>query len=166
MIGKRLVALACGLLLGAGIAVAVPSMASAVQPYEWDTAVVGSAPSSYPAGLCNGITGGWACFERTGDKLWVDDWSGDGWSVTASWVNYLMNEAGHWVAYRQGSCVNKLGTGHWGVCNKDFYEDGTSPNALGGAGSYLTVYACLYHSTTGEWGGCTGGYVDDWYNNA
>jgi hypothetical protein len=54
------------------------------------------------------------CLKSTGDLIYVYDESADGRSAVAQW---------HTPNYpRWGSCVNKLGKDHWGVCNKNFAE--------------------------------------------
>ncbi|MFF9771884.1 hypothetical protein ACF1GT_35840 [Streptomyces sp. NPDC014636] len=124
-----------------------------MQAYEWDTAVSGSKP---PQDCLDGVvamTGAKACFERYGDVLWVEDTAADGHSATNSWSNYLFDSSGNGHLYRQGSCVNKLGAGHWGYCNKDFYENST-PTPYG-TGSEIDYAGCVYDSEDGTWHGCT-----------
>ncbi|MFB7496620.1 hypothetical protein ACFC09_18360 [Streptomyces sp. NPDC056161] len=121
-----------------------------VHPYEWDTAEAGSPPSGM---ACVDLTGSTACFQKYGDKWWVKDTDPDGHSATASWKNTLWNGSA-WILYRQGSCVNKLGAGKWGVCNKDYYEQ-SSKNYYGYPGSSLAWQACIYDSTAGTWHGCS-----------
>jgi hypothetical protein len=136
------------LALTAG-AVMVPGTASAASAYEWDTAVTGTPPT-FGSHACVSMTGAKACFEKNGDKWWVLDTASDGHSATASWYNMLGPDV---VTYRQGSCVNKLGKGQWGVCNKDYYEfDTANPY---GTGSYLYWEACVYDSADGSWHGCS-----------
>jgi hypothetical protein len=107
---------------------------------EIDTAVAGAPDWSSEWG-CDYVTGAEACFITYGDHIWVKDSAGDGLAASAYWENYLKNSSGDWVLYRYGRCENHLGAGKWGGCNKDFYEDGTSPNALGGKGSEICVWA-------------------------
>ncbi|EID52706.1 hypothetical protein [Saccharomonospora xinjiangensis] len=89
-----------------------------VNAYELDLAVAGTPPSS---GLvCKSVTGAYACFEHYGDKWWVKDTATDGASAVVIWDNYRNGSL-----YRQGECQNRLGSGQWGVCNKNYYEDST-----------------------------------------
>jgi len=118
------------------------SGAASVSPYEWNIAkstrtiggrvcptfVVGSRPRAI------------ACFKRDGDKLYVmDTGPADGLSATGVWKNYVGGKL-----HRQGACVNKLGTGHWGLCDKNFKE-----------GSTIRLYACNYNSGNNTWHGCS-----------
>lgn len=128
------VALAASLLVGV-------SPASAVQPYEWNTAVAGTPPSGLP---CASMTGATACFEANGDRMWVKDTSADGHSATLSWENWYAEPMFDPVLNRYGSCVNKLGNGKWGVCNKDLPE-----------GSFVDFEACVYDAGSGAWYGCS-----------
>ncbi|MET9451768.1 hypothetical protein [Streptomyces cinerochromogenes] len=143
------------LLPGSASAANPVTAAPAVQAYEWDTAVSGGTPPQDCLANAISRTGSEACFERYGDVLWVKDTSADGHSATNSWDNYLADSGGNWTLYRQGSCVNKLGSGKWGYCNKDFYEN-SSANAYGGRGSSVDYAACVYDSADGTWHGCSG----------
>lgn len=111
---------------------------STAATWETDTAVAGTPPSGLP---CKSTTGVTVCFEANGDILWVKDTVSDGYAAIASWENYLRDTSGNWQFYRHGECDNKLSAGHWGYCNKDFYED-TSLNEYGGHGSGLRLYPC------------------------
>lgn len=148
-IGRRAMVLSAGagVALAATFALVTPAQAAS---YEWDTASAGSPPSGT---TCVSMTGAKACFEKNGDKWWVEDTKADGHSATASWTNYLDDGNGY-RSYRTGSCVNKLGSGEWGVCNKEYYESG-STNTLGGKGSVLSWQACVYDSADGSWHGCS-----------
>jgi hypothetical protein len=82
------------------------------------------------------------CFQKNGDRLWVDDLSADGYSAMMYWENLLQRPDGYWQLHRYGRCYNRLGAGNgWALCDKDFWED-SSLNALGGHGSLLYIYAC------------------------
>jgi hypothetical protein len=150
MRGSR-TAIALAGITGAASA-AVLALAAPVQAatYEWNTATAGSPPSGM---RCVSMTGAEACFEKNGDRWWVRDTASDSHSATASWENDLFDGI-QWRLYRQGSCVNKLGYGRWGACNKDYYESG-STNELGGKGSQLDWQACVYDSADGSWHGCS-----------
>ncbi|EHR60685.1 hypothetical protein [Saccharomonospora cyanea] len=103
-----------------------------VAEYELDIAVAGTPPSS---GLtCREITGARVCFEHYGDKWWVRDTAADGASAVVLWDNYRNGSL-----YRQGECQNRLGSGTWGVCNKNYYEDST-----------LDWLACVYDVSEGR----------------
>ncbi|MFF1298520.1 MULTISPECIES: hypothetical protein [unclassified Streptomyces] len=120
---------------------------------ESDTGVASSAPTS---GTCvTEIQGARACFKPDGDVIYAKDTSLDGWSVYASWENQLRNSSGTWKTYRTGKCWNNRGEGDWVSCNKDFYENSTSPNALGGTGSRIILAACVddLGDDTCYWGG-------------
>jgi hypothetical protein len=129
------------------------SAETARNPYEWDTAVAGTPPEEGFHGDCVTMPGAKACFERHGDRWWVLDTVGDGHSATASWKNWLLDGSSS-VLWRNGSCVNKLGKDHWGVCNKEYWED-RSLNVLGSTGSSLEWQACVYDSQDGTWHGCS-----------
>jgi hypothetical protein len=103
---------------------------------------------------CNEIYGGeentntlWlagqVCYVPSAERIYVYDAWKDGYAVSAQWENYLRDPNGNWVLYRRGHCTNSLGFGNWGYCQKNFYQDDTYPNAVGGQGSGLRIYACL-----------------------
>ena len=126
-----------------------PSIVVAATPatFEVDTAVAGSRPPSTGVSCRSYVDDGGrllseACFQLHGDKIWVRDDLVDGHAAVGAWQNYLRDPSGTWVLYRYGRCDNKMGAGSWGVCDKNFYEDTTSPNALGGTGSGLRLFAC------------------------
>lgn len=88
--------------------------ASAAATLEIDRAKKGT----YPGGLsCVTVTGAQACFEAYGDKWWVKDTAADGASAVVTWRNYRNGSL-----YRSGQCENRMGSGTWGVCNKNYYE--------------------------------------------
>ncbi|WP_019854254.1 hypothetical protein [Actinopolyspora mortivallis] len=105
----------------------------AAPDYEWNKASPGTPPSGIPCS--EPIPGAIACFEPYGDKYWVKDTVADGHSAAADWDNY---RNGNW--YRQGGCVNSLGKGNWGVCNKNHYEDST-----------VVFRTAVYDAGTGTW---------------
>jgi hypothetical protein len=109
---SALVALAA--TLGTVVAMALPNPAMAAG-YEWDYAVAGTVPDGLK---CASITGAKICYELDGDRWWVKDTSADHASAVARWQNYRNG-----VLYREGGCRNSLGSGEWGVCNKNYYED-------------------------------------------
>jgi hypothetical protein len=130
-----------------------------VTPNGWifdgaEDAVAGTPPS-FGSGECISTTGGEACFQKHGDKIWVKDTQSDGYPAIGSYENYLW-DGSSWQPYRTGDCYNRLTAGHWGYCNKDFYEDSTNPNAFGSQGSGIRLYVC------GD-GSCPDNYV--WIRN-
>lgn len=132
-----------------------------VKPYENNTAVASGEPTLIGTAWNDIIDpndnfAGEACFELHGDRIWVYDARGDGLATYGQWQNYLRNPSRTWVLYREGTCKNSLGHGHWGVCDKDFYEDSTSPNAVGGQGSGLRIAACTSKVCNG---------IDTWVRN-
>jgi hypothetical protein len=129
-------ALAAGPATGASAAAprAEPTIAA-----ETDYAVA-ATPSASVNDNCVSYTGVKACFEKYGDKIWVLDTAPDGYRADGAWHNDLWNGSS-WVDYRLGTCRNTLGSGRWGYCNKDFYEDDTL-NAKGGRGSAIMLWAC------------------------
>jgi hypothetical protein len=105
--------------------------ASAAATLEIDRAKKGT----YPGGLsCVTVTGAQACFEAYGDKWWVKDTVADGASAVVYWDNYRNGSL-----YRIGRCENRLGSGNWGVCNKNYYE-----------GSTLDYQVCVEDFSEGE----------------
>jgi hypothetical protein len=120
---------------------------------ENNTAVYEPGGDGVSAGAtCNEITTGgptaeWlagqACYVPSVERIYVYDAWKDGHGVSAQWENYLRDPNGNWVLYRRGYCTNSLGEGNWGYCQKNFYQDDTYPNAVGGQGSGLRVYACI-----------------------
>ncbi|MGW1620869.1 hypothetical protein [Streptomyces sp. NPDC002172] len=106
---------------------------------EVDIATAGT-PDWSSSWECSTIAAAQGCFVTYGDHLWVKDTKPDGLAADVYWENYLWNGSS-WVFWRNGRCENHLGSGHWGGCNKDFYEDSTSPNPVGGEGSEVCVWA-------------------------
>jgi hypothetical protein len=146
------------------VALASPAVASTPAPpaASMPAAVVSGddgvaiAVAGTPGGIydsdCMTVTGGIACFQRYGDKVWVKHTGST--AAAASYENYLW-DGGAWSLYRWGYCYNSLAAGKWGYCNKDFYEDQTNPNAYGSKGSGVRLYVCL--------SSCSAGYV--WVRN-
>jgi hypothetical protein len=73
------------------------------------------------------------CYEKNGDRWWVWDGQADGASALVFWFNYP--EGG---AAREGFCVNSLGHGVWGQCNKNYGEN-----------SELEGYPCAWDRSAG-----------------
>lgn len=82
------------------------------------------------------------CFKKYGDRIFSYDRFADGMSVYVDWENQLKDSSGNWKAYRKGRCTSTLGAEKYGECNKDFYENSTSPNAKGGKGSRIRIKSC------------------------
>ncbi|MEU2427481.1 hypothetical protein ABZ619_41960 [Streptomyces sp. NPDC007851] len=141
--------------LGGGVAVAAgdgetaaqqPTSGTSVTPNSTDDgsqeAVAGTpGAGAFGSDDCISITGGEACFQKYGDVMWVKDTLSDGYPANGDYENYLWNGSS-WQLYRFGDCVNHLTAGHWGYCNKDFYEDSTYPNAYGSKGSGIRLFVC------------------------
>ena len=124
---------------------AVPATAT----FESDTAVAGTPNFSAHPASCVTYAGSEACFQPNGDYIWVKDIASDGHQAYGDWANDLRDVDGLWWGYRDGRCTNSLGYGHWGYCSKDFYENSTDPNAFGGQGSRISIWAATY-STDGS----------------
>jgi hypothetical protein len=75
------------------------------------------------------------CYEKNGDRWWVLDLEADGNSALVYWFNY---RGGGATPYREGFCVNSLGKGVWGRCDKNYYED-----------SELEAYPCVWDRSSG-----------------
>lgn len=89
--------------------------------WERDVARAGTAPSTK---TCVSTTGANACWHADGDVWWVKDTSGNGYAAEARWYEYTTSDGTNYYLHRNGACVNGLGTGHWGACNKDYQESG------------------------------------------
>jgi hypothetical protein len=87
--------------------------AAAAYSFEWDNAVSSGEPTDDDQ-TCQDNYYAMVCFEPAGDKIYVEDLVGDGYSAVARWYT----DYGRW-----GTCRNALGKGHWAVCNKDFAEN-------------------------------------------
>ncbi|MFJ4525648.1 hypothetical protein ACIP4Y_32700 [Streptomyces sp. NPDC088810] len=95
-------------------------------------------------------TPGWGCFERTGDKFYVNVGDTTDGTPRVEWWNELRNKYGEWKIYRQGYCYGEWYRDSTVVCNKDFYEDSTSPNKLGGEGSRIVFLYRDSHGPSGK----------------
>ncbi|NUT18380.1 MAG: hypothetical protein HOV77_04285 [Hamadaea sp.] len=113
---RRIAYAAAALLVGLVTLVVAPTPASAAPTPENDHAVAATVDDVI---YCWSIAGAKACYEYDGDKWWVQDTASDGMSAVADWRNYLTANGD---LYRQGKCINSLGYGDWGVCNKNYYE--------------------------------------------
>ncbi|MFI5932912.1 hypothetical protein [Actinoplanes sp. NPDC051494] len=100
----------------ASLTIAAP--ASAAHAFEADKAVATSAIPPVCIGL--GSPGGCGFFVSDGDHFFVKDSLSDGHSAAIYWHKYLASSPN--TLYRWGSCVNSLGSGKMGQCNKNFTE--------------------------------------------
>jgi hypothetical protein len=107
-----------------------PTATFATASDYWGDEVNYTAVSSGPPGtegtdyFCNSITGAKVCFAPKGDYLYVRDISADTYAAVAEWT----------IGQRNGVCVNNLGSGTWGRCDKDFAE----------GNAYVTFRAARY----------------------
>ncbi|MFC6019839.1 hypothetical protein ACFP2T_26995 [Plantactinospora solaniradicis] len=105
-------------MAGVAVALLTPTAASAAYAgSETDYAAASNGPTN--GYVCIGHTGVTACFKPLDDLIYVKDTEADGYAAVVEW-----SADAPWDNYRSGSCVNKLGAGNWGVCNKNFVEDG------------------------------------------
>lgn len=119
--------------------------ANAASDNEVDTAKAGTPNFSTHPATCTTWDDSEACFQPNGDYIWVKDLTSDGHAAYGQWTNALRDGYGMWYGYREGSCNNFLGYGKWGYCSKDFYENNTDPNAYGGEGSEICVWASTWN---------------------
>ncbi|KXK58269.1 hypothetical protein AWW66_30725 [Micromonospora rosaria] len=104
--------------------------------YEWNNARAGVPP----AGLhCAHTTGATACFVEDGDVWWVRDTATDGASAVADWVTLGDDMS----VERAGACVNSLGRGSWGSCDKNYPDD-----------AHVVWQACVYDRSADRWVRC------------
>jgi len=92
----------------------VPAAAYAYFGTEVNQAAAVSGPSGDYV-CVTPSTGVTVCFRPLGDDFFVKDTKADGYSAVAAW------QMNGWEP-RTGSCVNSLGAGKWGWCNKDLTE--------------------------------------------
>jgi hypothetical protein len=115
---RRLLAVAAA--VGLFISLLTPGAAHAAYfGAETDYAVASSAPSGTEGRdyFCSSKYGVVACFMPYGDKIYVADTVADGYAAVGEWSTWTSP-----TLWREGSCVNKLTAGTWGVCNKNFTE--------------------------------------------
>ncbi|MEV4755583.1 hypothetical protein AB0J86_10800 [Micromonospora sp. NPDC049559] len=102
----------------AGVAATLIAPSAAYAAYygdETDYAVSSSGPVGTYYCTYTSYTGARVCFQPYGDLVYVKDTNADGYAAVGEWIGDGFS--------RTGSCVNKLGNGNWGVCNKDFPEN-------------------------------------------
>jgi len=97
------------------------SPASADPTWERDMAKAGTPPSIK---TCVSTTGANGCWHANGDVWWVKDTSANGYAAETRWYELTPASDGNYYLHRNGACVNGLGSGHWGACNKDYQENG------------------------------------------
>jgi hypothetical protein len=113
-------------IAAAGAIFALSSPAAAEVSYEINNAVSSGTPTG--SLRCSSITGAKACYKADGDVLYILDTAADGASAVFNWSMFPKNSGGDFT--RWGECRNKLGSGEWGVCNKNFPEDATVNGGL------------------------------------
>ncbi|MCG5452164.1 MULTISPECIES: hypothetical protein [Micromonospora] len=143
-----IVALAALFVLLAG----APAAATIATPAGWPPDVVDCVDAPGPSSSSSSPAQ--ACFRAYGDQIWVYD-RDTPYAAIGEWQNQLYY-GGTWHNYRSGDCQNLEGEGAWGVCNYDFYEDGTT-HRYRDQGSRVRFRAC------GAWG-CSG-WSPWWRNN-
>jgi hypothetical protein len=118
-------------VLGIGGVVAFTGPANAAYSYEWDEGTLSSGPTGTTKNGCS--IGGYAmaCFQPSGDKIYVYDASSDNASAVMRWYT----DYGRW-----GTCRNAHKAGTWAVCNKDFAE-----------GHIIHFHADQYDGETKSW---------------
>lgn len=110
------------------------SVNAAAVDTEWDFAVAGTLPPRSQL-VCRSTTPVEICWEKAGDKWWVQDQdSTDHASTGVSWRNERNGSL-----YRKGYCITSLGKGNWGYCNKNYYEDST-----------LSGFPCIWNRSAGD----------------
>lgn len=133
MRGRRAVLLTLSMIAAALVAFVLPGSAAAAEDtasvrsvttsdvsaaaYEVNYAVAGSLPPRSEL-ECHSVPAVEICYQAYGDRWWVQDQASDGASAAVHWENFRGGSL-----YRTGMCVNSLGKGEWGQCNKNYYED-------------------------------------------
>lgn len=118
----RRVLLVLAALAGMVATLLTPSAAQAAYyGDETDYAVATRAPEGADGVdyFCASHTNVIVCVMPYGDKIYVADLKKDDYAAVAEW----MVETEPDPSIRFGSCVNKLGGGKWGLCNKNFPEN-------------------------------------------
>jgi hypothetical protein len=111
---KAIVALS--MVSAAAVSVLVPGTALAID-YEINYGTQGGTPPG-SAVCADAKVDVRVCYERGGDKWWVQDRKADHKSAVVEWANYRNGSL-----YRYGRCVNSHEAGSWATCNKNYYED-------------------------------------------
>ena len=107
--------LALTMTSAAAFSLMAPGTALAID-VEYDYGIQGTPPATL---LCaDPMPEVRVCYERGGDKWWVQDRKDDSASAIVEWTN-IRNDR----VYRVGRCTNSRGAGTWAYCNKDYYED-------------------------------------------
>jgi hypothetical protein len=83
--------------------------------YEYDNAVLGPLPATWHC--ADPMPDVQVCYERGGDKWWVQDRKDDHKSAIVEWRNIHEGRV-----HRTGRCTNSHGAGTWAYCNKDYHE--------------------------------------------
>jgi hypothetical protein len=117
MRAPRLRQLMLAVVAGSAAILLTPTAASAAY-YGSETDYTESSGGPTGNYTCAAHTGVIACFKPSDDLIYVKDTKADGFAAVAEWSLRIGDEA-----IRDGSCVNKLTAGSWGVCNKNFQEN-------------------------------------------
>ncbi|NIH77647.1 hypothetical protein [Amycolatopsis viridis] len=133
MHARRSILLSLAVASGAALAVLAPGTASAS---DSNTAVASSGPSRSHWVYCLSDTGVEACYERDRDLWFVRDTSANGHAAYAEWDNYYNGKP-----IRYGTCTNRLGAGHWGVCDKSYRAGSTIKFGATGIDSDARVWS-------------------------
>ncbi|MEH1129403.1 hypothetical protein [Micromonospora sp. CPCC 206061] len=121
----RWVLLAVAVVAGMVATLLTPAAAQAAYyGSETDYAVATRAPEGADGVdyFCASHTYVVVCVMPYGDKIYVADLKKDDYAAVGEW----MVETDPYPTIRYGSCVNKLGGGTWGLCDKNFPENKTA----------------------------------------
>ncbi|MEJ3747443.1 hypothetical protein WEI85_29670 [Actinomycetes bacterium KLBMP 9797] len=132
-------------IITALVATLLAATVSVSPAYAVDSGQIGSQANPTGSMTCQAHQGATACFEKYGDKLWINNSDLDPRHTRNEWENWLWSGS-EWILYRWGECLDN-GVG-WYVCNKDFYEN-SSVNYLGEKGSHIFWRACEYGQSSG-----------------
>ncbi|GAA3829250.1 MULTISPECIES: hypothetical protein [Amycolatopsis] len=133
MRARRSLFVALATSIGAVLALLVPGTAAAS---DYNIATASNGPSGNYWYYCVTDTGVEGCYQPYGDLFYVRDTKANGQAAEVRWYNNLNG-----APYRQGTCRNNLGSGHWGVCDKDFREDSTIRFGVDGVGNDARLYS-------------------------
>lgn len=117
MIRKRLAGVILAVLMSLGVVAVAASPAQAWWPDmdEKNNAVETSAPAAGVTRSCFNNSIVYACFQPSGEYLYLKDQEKDGKLVRLHWIDY--------TGERSGLCTNSLGVdAGWTYCNKNFAE--------------------------------------------
>ena len=115
------------------MSVQVVTEVSAAADLERDFAVAGTLPPRSQL-VCDSYVAVEICYQKSGDKWWVQDQDSDRASAGVYWQNIRNGSL-----YRHGHCITSLGKGNWGSCNKNYYE-----------GSVVNGFPCVWDRNAGS----------------